>query len=140
MHEPGPKVDPKVSTDALEGFPRSGTPTPISPDFNNLKQQWATLSPPGIQLSDYSATKLPAPACPTPTVSGWDVNGDVPLPSLGQRLTRATTSSGPSATESATGSAASATTTGRGTATVGREMAGMGLSLVGVMLGFVVWL
>lgn len=134
IDEAGPKVDPKVSTDALEGFPRSGTPTPIAPDFFNLKSQWATLAPSGIKLSDYSDTKLPAPACPTPTVSGWDVDGDVPLPSLGQRLTR-TTKPDPSPTKSESSSSATG-----GATTVGREMAGMGISLVGVMLGFIVWL
>lgn len=137
ISEAGPKVDPKVSTDALEGFPRSGTPTPISPDFFNLKSQWATLTPSGVKLSDYSATKLPAPACPTPTVSGWEVDGNVPLPSLGQRLTR-TTPTGLSPTSGT--KAASPSATGSGTATVGREVARMGLGLVGVMIGFIVWL
>ena len=137
MNVAGPKVDPKVSTDALEGFQRSGTPTPISPDFFNLQKQWKTLAPTGIKLSDYSATKLPAPACPTPTVSGWDVDGDVPLPSLGQRLTRSSTSS---PTGDATQSAASASATGGGTATVGREVVSMGFGLAGVMIGFIVWL
>ena len=133
INEAGPKVDPKVSTDALEGFPRSGTPTPISPDFFNLQKQWATLTPSGIKLSDYSATKLPAPACPAPTVSGWDVDGDVPLPSLGQRLTRTITSQ-------TAATAASPSATGKGTAPMGREVARMGFGLVGVMIGFIVWL
>lgn len=135
----GPKVDPEKNPDALDGYPRSGNPTPISPDYNNLKSQWATLTPSGVKLSDYSATKKPPP-CPTSTLSGWEVNGDVPLPTLGQVLDRAAESSSASQTGTATKSAASASATGKGVATVGREVAGMGVGLVGVMLGFIVWL
>lgn len=135
----GPKVDPQKDPNALDGYLRSGTPTPISPDYNNLKSQWATLSPSGVKLSDYSATKKPPP-CPTSTLSGWEVNGDVSLPTLGQVLDRTTGSSAASQAATATKSAASASTTGKGVATVGREVAGMAIGLVGVMLGFVVWL
>lgn len=133
-------MDPKVNTDALEGFQRSGTPTPISPDFFNLQTQWATLSPSGIKLSDYSDTKRPAPACPTPTVSGWEVDGDVALPSLGQQLTRTSVSTPTSDATQSVASAASASATGRGKATVGREVASMSFGLIGVMMGFIVWL
>lgn len=133
----GPKVDPKKVTDALDGFPRSGTPTPVAPDYSNLKNHWATLSPSGVKSSEYSATRKP-PACPSATVSGWAVNGDVPLPTLGQVLDRATASSSTAAT--AAGAAATASTTGKKSATGGREIAGMGAGLVGVMLGFIVWL
>lgn len=126
----GPKVDPEKNPQALDGFPRSGTPTPVAPDYTNLKKQWATLSPTGVKSSDYTPSKK-APACPSATVSGWAVNGDVPLPTLGQVLNRATTTKATAATASATG---------KGAATGGREIAGMGVGLVGVMLGFVVWL
>ena len=67
---PGPKVDPEKVTDALDGFPRSGTPTPVAPDYSNLKKQWATLSPSGVKSSAYTASYKP-PACPTATVGGW---------------------------------------------------------------------
>lgn len=129
--EAGPKVDPEKNPEALDGFPRSGTPTPVAPDYTNLKKQWATLTPSGVKSSDYTPSKK-APACPSATVSGWAVNGDVPLPTLGQVLNR------PTAT--ATKSAATASATGKGGATGGREIAGMGVGLVGVMLGFVAWL
>lgn len=135
----GPKVDPKKFTDALDGYPRSGTPTPIAPDYSNLKRQWATLTPAGVKSSAYTPSKKP-PACPTSTVGGWEINGDVPLPTLGQVLDRASISSQASKTATATRSAATATTTGKGSATGGREIAGMGAGLVGVMLGFIVWL
>lgn len=131
-------MDPEKFPDALDGFPRSGTPTPISPDYNNLKSQWATLTPSGIKRSEYSATKKPPP-CPTSTLSGWEVNGDVPLPTLGQVFDRQAASSQASTATGATASA-SPSTTRKGVASVGREVAGMGIGLVGVMLGFMVWL
>lgn len=134
----GPKVDPEKVTAALDGFPRSGTPTPVAPDYSNLKKHWATLSPSGVKSSDYTASKKP-PACPTATVSGWMVDGDVPLPSLGQVLDRATEVS-PTPKTTATGSAATASASGKGAATGGKEIASMGAGLVGVMLGFIVWL
>lgn len=34
-----------------DGFTRQGTPTPVSPDFANLKAQWATLHPTGVALA-----------------------------------------------------------------------------------------
>lgn len=139
-HEAGPKVDTKTSTDALEGYPRSGTPIPISPDFSNLKSQWATLTPSSIKLSNYTAANQPVPSCPTSTVSGGAVEGDVLPPSLGQMLARAASLAIPSPSESMTILAASASGTGKGTVTGGQEIAGMGVDLVGVMLGFTVWL
>lgn len=131
-------MDPEKVTAALDGFPRSGTPTPVAPDYSNLKKHWATLSPSGVKSSDYTASKKP-PACPTATVSGWMVDGDVPLPSLGQVLDRATEVS-PTPKTTATGSAATASASGKGAATGGKEIASMGAGLVGVMLGFIVWL
>lgn len=89
------------------------------------------MSPTGVKSSEYTPSKK-VPACPLATVNGWVVNGDVPLPTLGQVLDRATATT--------TNSAATASATGKGAATGGREIAGMGVGLVGVMLGFVVWL
>ena len=133
-------MDPDKVTAALDGYPRSGTPTPVAPDYSNLKKHWATLGPSGVKSSDYTPSKKP-PACPTATVSGWMVDGDVKLPSLGQVLDRATVSSKTTTTTAtASGSAAKASATGKGAATGGREIASMGAGLVGVMLGFIVWL
>lgn len=136
----GPTVDPTVSTDALEGFPRSGTPSPVSPDFSNLQNQWATLTPTGVKLSDYTASagNLKPAACPTSTANGWVVNGNAELPKLGETLAPEATASGGSPTASA-----SASSTGGampGPMQGGNEVVGMGLGLMGVMLGFVVWL
>ncbi|KAI9737331.1 MAG: hypothetical protein M1834_009484 [Cirrosporium novae-zelandiae] len=125
---------------ALDGYPRSGTPTPISPDYSNLKSQWATLTPTGVQLSDYTASTstLTPPECPSSTSGGWSVDPSSSLPTLGQTFiaeTTATTTSGGSATASATASASK-----KGGASGRKEVAGMGIGLVAVMLTFVVWL
>lgn len=135
----GPIVNPTgaAATTALDGFPRSGTPSPVLPDYTNLQSQWSTLSPTGVKLSAYtmSTGKLSAPACPTSTQGGWVVNGNAKLPSLGQTLDAAATASSGNPTSSA-----KPTSTGKGAAAGSKEMAGMGVGLMGVMLGFVVWL
>lgn len=133
----GPEVA-ATATNALGGFTRSGTPTPISPDYTNLKNQWATLTPTGVALSDYSASasSLKPPPCPTSTANGWVINGDVALPSVGQ--SGAFTANTPNtATASASSPSASAT---KGAANGGKELAGMSIGLAGVMLSFIVWL
>lgn len=138
----GPKVDPQMSTDALDGYPRLGIPTTVSPDYGNLKSQWASLNPSGVKLSAYSASaSITPPACPTSTAGGWIVNGNAKLPSLGQTLDSAATASS-STTPTSTGSAArpSASATGGSTPTGGKEITGMVLGLLGVMFGFVLWL
>ncbi|KAL9126873.1 MAG: hypothetical protein Q9217_004154 [Psora testacea] len=91
----GPKVDPSDPT-ALDGYPRSGKPSPVSPDYSNLKAHWATLHPTGVALSAYStsASGLKPIACPSLTVNGWIVDPTASLPSLGQTLNRAATATG----------------------------------------------
>ena len=141
-----------TATDAVGGFTRTGTPTPKSPDFTNLKNQWATLSPTGVKLSDYSASvaALSTPACPSSTPDGWLVNGNVDLPTLGQTINRDTTSSSvntatstPTGTKAAaaTGTSSSTSPTAtKGSASGGQRLAGMTVSLLIVMLGFIIWL
>ncbi|KAI9684754.1 MAG: hypothetical protein M1829_000129 [Trizodia sp. TS-e1964] len=133
----GPKVDPKSNPDALDGFPRSGTPTPVSPDFDNLKSRWATLTPSSIALTAYKASNS-APSCPSSTSGQWNVDGNVALPTLGQTAQKA--GSSPTSKSSATGTAPSATATKTGSASGRKEIAGMGIGLVSVMLGFMWWL
>ncbi|KAF2278890.1 uncharacterized protein EI97DRAFT_456323 [Westerdykella ornata] len=80
----GPKVEP--DEEHPDGFTRSGTPTPVTPDFANLSNQWKTLTPSGVKEKDYSPTLTP-PACPTymsNSASQWQVSGNVPLPTIGQ--------------------------------------------------------
>lgn len=142
----GPSVDPTSNTAALDGFTRSGTPTPVSPDFSNLKRHWATLHPTGVALSAYSASaaKLTPIACPATTPNGWIVNPTASLPSLGQTLDPAATSTG----GLETGPSKPTETPKKGAAVAikpafmmgGNEVAGMGLGLIGVMMGFLIWL
>ena len=129
----GPMVNPSSATGALDGYPRSGTPTPVSPDYSNLKSQWATLTPSGVKSSSYSATNSP-PACPASTSGVWEVNGNVALPTLGQTAS----AGGATGTSSSTGASPSATK--KGSASGRKEVAGMSTGLVGVMLAFVWWL
>jgi len=132
----GTPVSATVQASGVEGgFSRQGTPTPVAPDFTNLQQQWATLNPAGVMSAAYSPSNTP-PACPSSTAGGWLVNGDVPLPSIGQALV-----TNPSATATPTGTAATPSATGKkNNSNGGREIAGMSAGLVAVMLGFMYWL
>jgi hypothetical protein len=136
-----------TATNVAGGYSRAGTPTAVSPDFQNLQSQWSTLTPTGTPSSDYSPTLTP-PACPSSTASGWLVDGNVALPTLGETLSAASnsasgtasaTGSGSKATGTATGTAASASAT-KGSANGGNQVAGMAASLVAVMCGFMYWL
>ncbi|CAG8602143.1 2593_t:CDS:2 [Scutellospora calospora] len=51
-------------------YGRSGTPKPINPDFENLSQHWATLSPTGVRADDYKPSLTPPP-CPDFTSGAW---------------------------------------------------------------------
>ncbi|KAL1306050.1 hypothetical protein AAFC00_004176 [Neodothiora populina] len=156
----GPTVASTATANGVyDGYSRTGTPTPISPDFSNLSTQWATLTPTGIAMSAYTPSNS-APSCPAYTSAQWDVNGDVALPSLGQiynaevssSITAGTAaaSASPSASASGSGSAAAGTTgsatgtaassTSTGMANPSKEIAGMSAGLVAVMIGFVWWL
>jgi hypothetical protein len=137
----GPKVDATASGAPPDGYPRSGTPTPVQPDFSNLSNQWATLTPTGIAASAYSPTLTPPP-CPAFTSSVWEVNGNVALPSLGQVFDAALKSSitAGTAASSAAASTGTSTATKKGAASPNREVKGMGLGLAGVLVGFFWWL
>ncbi|KAJ5344194.1 hypothetical protein MYU51_003383 [Penicillium brevicompactum] len=108
----GASVDPSTATatDVQDGFTRQGTPTPISPDFQNLKSQWASLNPTGVALSAYKKSASSASLeCPASTSGGWSINPNSPLPTLGQtykkgddEYTATTTAGGASSTGSST--------------------------------------
>lgn len=139
----GPKVDATASGAPPDGYPRSGTPTAVSPDFSNLKSQWATLTPTGVKESAYSPS-LTAPACPDYTSGVWEVNGAVALPTLGQTLDSSVRSSitagatGASAT--GTAASASASATKKGAASPAKEVKTVAAALAGVFAGAVCWL
>lgn len=149
----GPSVatgDPDAATasDVQGGYTRQGTPTPISPDFANLKSRWATLTPSGVALSDYtaSASSLTPPPCPSSTPSGWTVDPSSSLPTLGQ-VGGGSQTTGAEATRdgsSATGAAASASATKSSAANsvyINPDGVGVGVGvvklLITVIVGFV---
>ena len=68
---------------ASDDAPRSGTPVPMTPDFANLKSQWATLTPTGVKSADYDSKTISTRDCPAATAGGWEVDGDVAIPTLG---------------------------------------------------------
>ncbi|KAI9848390.1 MAG: hypothetical protein M1837_000184 [Sclerophora amabilis] len=136
----GPKMDPSTVTDSPDGYPRKGSPTPMSPDYSNLKSQWATLTPSGTKSSAYSVTKTP-PACPSSMEGIWNVDANVDLPLVGQSVMEGGASASASATQQPDGTAAADPTSSRqGAASGGKEIAVMSVGLAGVMLGFLWWL
>lgn len=69
-------------------YTRQGTPTPVLPDFTNLKSQWATVSPSRVALSAYTPGPVTPRPCPSSTAGGWAVDPNLPLPTLGQVTTQ----------------------------------------------------
>ncbi|KAI1438892.1 Glucanosyltransferase-domain-containing protein [Xylaria sp. CBS 124048] len=107
----GPSAD---ATAGGDGFVRSGTPTPVLPDFDNLSKQWAQITVTGISKSDYTPNPSTRP-CPAATPNGWLLDGNVAPPPLGASL--AALANVASATASATSSAStSAPTSASGSA------------------------
>jgi hypothetical protein len=83
--KPSGKVDPVEVPDTvvMDGFSRQGTPTPLQPEFDNLQSRFATLTPPGVPLSEYSnqISTITPPPCPASTAGAWEVDPSAPLPS-----------------------------------------------------------
>lgn len=79
----GAPVDAAAAGAPPDGFQRSGTPTPVQPDFSNLSARWKAAAPSALRVADYSPSAAPPP-CPAATPAGWLVNGAVALPTLGQ--------------------------------------------------------
>lgn len=130
-----------------DGFPRSGVPAPVQPDFDNLSAQWAAATPSGVSQSAYDPSGLKPPACPAFMQDAWEVEPDAPLPSLG--ATYDPNASGPTGTGGGEGGAATAAPTETGGATglhvgpawgPGREVQVMGVALFGVLAGAFMWL
>lgn len=110
-------------TGVVGGYTRTGTPTPISPDFSNLSKQWATLSPSGVSANAYTPSMTP-PACPAYTSSLWEVNGNVALPTLGQEFNAAVSRSITGGTADATGTASGGAASGTASGASGSGSAG----------------
>ncbi|KAL6855319.1 hypothetical protein ACO1O0_006460 [Amphichorda felina] len=87
----GPPVgDPGRSDESVfDNWTRRGTPTPVSPDFGNLKTRWADARPTGVSRGEYDPEgHVSTRACPTSTEGGWwQVDGDVRLPALDETMT-----------------------------------------------------
>ncbi len=137
----GPNVDPTVAaSNVVGGFTRAGTPTPISPDFTNLKSAWAAVTPTGVAKSNYNPTSVSTRPCPASTTGGWLVNGNVKLPTLGETFSGTYTPTPTVDPKSVkTGGAASPSST-KNPGVPTNEFTGMGAGLVGVMLFFTFWL
>ncbi|EEA27055.1 hypothetical protein TMatcc_004666 [Talaromyces marneffei ATCC 18224] len=141
-----------TGTNIVGGYTRGGTPTPVSPDFSNLKSVWATLNPTGVALSDYSASasKITPLPCPAETSGIWDVNPNSPLPTVGQTAAASGTGSSGTTTGGATGTisgASSTATSSRGAAPVGVVTPGSATGVTAVVIygalvgftGFMAW-
>lgn len=89
-------------------YPRKGTPTPVSPDFNNLKTAWAAATPTGVKAAAYKPTNS-APTCPPMTSGVWNVDPSSALPSLGQVANKAAATGAPTGTSTTNGTSASQT-------------------------------
>ncbi|XP_014562179.1 glycoside hydrolase family 72 protein [Bipolaris victoriae FI3] len=148
----GPKVDPASPNAPPDGFPRSGKPTPVQPDFPNLSAVWKTLNPTGIKASDYKPTHTSI-ACPAFTEGAWEVVPTSALPTIGQKhnYDSSPTSDGSSATQTS-GSGAKQSGSGSGTADtsapqptaaaadgLSKELKSTGAMLLGVLIVFA-WL
>ncbi|KAF1983302.1 glycoside hydrolase family 72 protein [Aulographum hederae CBS 113979] len=137
----GEKVDPSDPEAPPDGYTRSGTPTPISPDFENLKSQWKTVDPSSVSMNAYSPS-VTAVDCPAMTSGVWNVEQSAALPSLGQTYDAAATSASGSGggQGSATGSAAPAGTSGAAMPSFKNDLWGMSAGLVGLGFTVLMWL
>lgn len=110
---------PATNKLVVGGYTRQGVPTPVQPDFNNLKSQWAAMNPTGTALSAYkkAASSITGIACPASTSGGWAVDPSSPLPTLGQTYMKdsssATATAGSSGNKGSSGSSATASATGK---------------------------
>ncbi|KAJ5925711.1 CAZyme family GH72 [Penicillium verhagenii] len=148
----GASASTAAATNTLveDGYTRAGTPTPVSPDFSNLKSQWATLSPTGTSLSAYKleTSTITNPECPASTSGGWAVDPSSALPTLGQVYNK-DSSSDSTSTGTSTGSSSTATSTKKSGAASNVMLAGnpaterlftASLLLSGVLGVFAFWL
>lgn len=136
----GTETNALVSIAATADVVRSGTPKPVSPDFQNLKSVWASANPSSVSEGAYKPNVTPPP-CPAFTSGVWEINGDVSLPSVGATLDQAAQTSINAGGAQVTGSAGSKKGGASGRVSGGgREWVGMCVGLVSVMVGFVWWL
>lgn len=135
----GPEVAQTILESGVieDGFTRTGTPTPVSPDFYNLQSQWATITPTGVHEDEYEVD-VSTRECPQPT-DGWLIEGNVKLPSIGETFsgTFETSTSASDDGPQATGSGDGGDDENVG---AGREVTRTGVLLGAVMMVFGFWL
>lgn len=145
----GPPVDPTATgSNIVAGFTRQGTPTPVSPDFSNLKSQWATLNPTGIKSSDMDTKSLSTRSCPPSSTgsAGWLLNGDVQLPTVGETLvgttyaTSAPTGSDGVPVANSTSTSASSTSSSESPANPSMQFTKMTAALLGLLMSLTLML
>lgn len=141
----GEKVDPASPSAPPDGFPRSGTPIPVQPDFSNLGNVWKTLNPTGVKESAYTPSNS-APECPPMTSGAWEVNPTSALPTLGQTYnaqvatpTASGSGSGASQPSGTASGSAGPKSTGAASDGLSRELTGAGAAMV-VVMGVFAWL
>lgn len=86
----GPPVgDPTRNDESVfDNWTRNGTPTPVAPDFDNLKAKWANIHPTGVRKDDYDPSHVSTRPCPTSTEGGWwEIDGNVKLPAIDETVT-----------------------------------------------------
>jgi len=131
----GPKVAQTITTgDVFDGYTRKGTPTPRQPDFDNLKSRWANIKPSGTPKSEIDLKTLSTRSCPASKAGGWEVDGNVRLPTLDETYIGSFT---PSPTADPSNSEGGGD---EGSAPETRHMVGVSAALVTVMLVFTLWL
>ncbi|KAF2704688.1 1,3-beta-glucanosyltransferase gel3 precursor [Pleomassaria siparia CBS 279.74] len=138
----GAKVDPSSPGAPPDGFPRSGKPTPLQPEWGNLSKVWAAAKPSGVSEAAYKPS-LTAPACPEMTAGTWNVDGAAALPTLGQTFEAQATNAPTVSSSGAAPTGTQAQASPSGTSGVGspaKELRGMGVGLVGVLVGFFWWM
>jgi hypothetical protein len=87
----GPPVGNPTKNDetVFDNWTRKGNPTPVPPDFDNLKTKWASIKPTGVRRDDYNPDHLSTRACPSSTQGGWwQIDGNVRLPELDETITK----------------------------------------------------
>lgn len=125
--------DPPPITLAMDGYLRQGKPTPVMPDFTNLKSRWATLSPTGVALSWFKAresSNSPPPPCPKQSVDSWNVDPNDRLPILDQSNTKQTIARTTTATPATTEVLETASTTSADEPSETHESSGSQLSIL----------
>lgn len=123
----GPKVDPSSPGAPPDGFPRSGTPQPVQPDFDNLKNQWSAINPTIIKEADYNPSNS-APACPARTAGTWEVDPNAPLPPPPAGASKSTNTSSSGNGTSSSSSAAKASSSGAAGSNAGSSITGTSTS------------